>query len=62
MRTRYSTLIPDGTQSGTPFEARVLTEAWRIDDNNHRPHSARGWLTPAEFAGRWIHRQQLQLA
>jgi hypothetical protein len=28
------------------LEAQVLTEDWRIDHNNKRPHSAHGWLTP----------------
>jgi putative transposase len=35
----------NGTQFDSLFEAQVLTEAWRIDDNNHRPHLAHGWLT-----------------
>ena len=52
----------NGTQFDSLFEARVLTEAWRIDYNNHRPHSAHGWLTPVEFVERWVRRQQLQLA
>jgi len=30
--------------------ARMLIEAWRIDYNHHRPHSALGHLTPSEFA------------
>jgi hypothetical protein len=30
----------NGTQFDSLLEARVLTEAWRIDYNNHRPHSA----------------------
>jgi putative transposase len=52
----------NGTQFDSLFEARVLTEAWRSDDNNHRPHSAHGWLTPVEFVERWVRGQQLQLA
>jgi putative transposase len=48
----------NGTQFDSLFEARVLTEAWRSDDHNHRPHSAHGWLTPVEFVERWVHRQQ----
>jgi putative transposase len=51
----------NGTQFDSLFEAQVLTEAWRIDDNNHRPHSAHGWLTPVKFVERWVRRQQLQL-
>jgi putative transposase len=45
------------------LEAQVLTEDWRIDYNNNRPHSAHGWLTPVEFVEAWLHRQpQPQLA
>jgi putative transposase len=29
-------------------EARVVIEAWRVDSNTARPHSAHGGLTPAE--------------
>ena len=31
-------------------EARVLVEAWRLEYNNHRPHSSLADMTPAEFA------------
>ena len=31
-------------------EARVLIEDWRVDYNQHRPHSALGMLAPAVFA------------
>jgi putative transposase len=31
-------------------EAQVLIEAWRVDYNQRRPHSALGMLTPAAFA------------
>ena len=31
-------------------EAREKTEAWRQDHNQRRPHSARGYRTPEEFA------------
>jgi len=31
-------------------EARRIIEAWRIDYNQDRPHSALGYLTPNEFA------------
>ena len=33
-------------------DAREKLEAWRIDYNDHRPHSALGHLTPSEFAMR----------
>lgn len=32
-------------------DALARIEAWRVDDNQNRPHSALGDLTPAEFAG-----------
>lgn len=31
-------------------EAGALARAWKDDYNRHRPHSALGYLTPAEFA------------
>ena len=31
-------------------EARILTAAWRRDDNEVRPHSSLGYRTPAAFA------------
>ncbi|MEM6743216.1 MAG: integrase core domain-containing protein, partial [Pseudomonadota bacterium] len=31
-------------------DARARIEAWRIDYDRNRPHSALGGLTPAEFA------------
>lgn len=33
-------------------DAQHLVEAWRQDYNRHRPHSALGYQTPAEFAQR----------
>ncbi len=30
-------------------EARAIIEAWRLDYNQHRPHSSLGHLTPNEF-------------
>ena len=30
-------------------EAKVVTEGWRVDYNERRPHSSLGYLTPAEF-------------
>jgi putative transposase len=44
------------------LEARVLLEAWRMDYNEERPHSAHGWRPPAEFARDWTITNQLQLA
>jgi putative transposase len=34
------------------FDARRKIAAWRAEYNGDRPHSALGYLTPAEFAGR----------
>lgn len=37
----------------TLLEAQVLAEDWRIDHNQHHPHSALGMLSPNEFAAIW---------
>jgi putative transposase len=34
-------------------DARRKIEAWRVDYNQHRPHSSLAYRTPAEFARRW---------
>jgi putative transposase len=39
------------------LEARVHLADWRIDYNHHRPHTAHGDLTPAEFATTWTTNQ-----
>jgi len=31
-------------------QARVIVENWRLEYNNHRPHSGLGYMTPAAFA------------
>jgi putative transposase len=31
-------------------DARQIIEAWRVDYNSSRPHSALGYATPQEFA------------
>jgi putative transposase len=31
-------------------EAKVIVEQWRLEYNNHRPHSGLGYMTPAGFA------------
>lgn len=31
--------------------ARVVLATWRHDDNEQRPHSKLGWLTPSAYAG-----------
>lgn len=35
-------------------EAKVIAESWRLEYNNHRPHSSLGYMTPAEFAAECI--------
>jgi transposase InsO family protein len=63
----WSEVFPGNVQhlTGTPsavIELAVdITEAWRVDYNINRPHSAHGWLTPAEFVEAWLHRQAHQL-
>jgi putative transposase len=34
-------------------DAQVVVEAWRMEDNTYRPHSALDGLTPAEYAATW---------
>jgi transposase InsO family protein len=41
-------------------EARRLIGAWRHDYNHHRPHSKLGRLTPAGYAARWQHNEELE--
>ena len=40
--------------------ARVVLEAWRLDYNDHRPHSKLGWLTPSGYARRWSKNDELE--
>jgi transposase InsO family protein len=54
-RSRYTeqqvVFILKQAEMGTSVEdARRKIDAWRIDYNESRPHSALGWKTPAEFA------------
>jgi len=35
-------------------EAKVIVESWRLEYNNHRPHSSLGYMTPAAFAAECI--------
>ncbi len=37
----------------TLAEAQVIVEAWRVEYNTQRPHSALGGLTPDEYARRY---------
>lgn len=52
----------NGWQFDNLLEAQVLIEDWRIDYNEHRPHSAHGDLTPSEYAKAWTTRHQPALA
>lgn len=38
---------------GSLLEAKVVTEQWRIEYNQQRPHSSLGYQTPEEVAARW---------
>jgi putative transposase len=51
----------NGQLFDTLFEAQVLTEDFRIDYNERRPHSARGWRSRTKFAEAWktIHQPPL---
>jgi len=42
-------------------EARRLIEAWRVDYNEERPHSALGNLPPRVFAAQMAQREALSL-
>jgi len=39
-------------------EAQSIVEAFRQEYNNYRPHSSLNYLTPAEFAERYYHKNQ----
>jgi len=41
-------------------DARCKIEACRIHDNQGRPHSALGWMTPSQFAGKYAGCQNMQ--
>ena len=43
---------------GSLLEAQVVVEAWRIEYNTYRPHSALHGLTPAETRVAWITEHQ----
>lgn len=40
------------------LEAQVVVEAWRLEYNTYRPHSALGGLTPAEVRAAWTTEHQ----
>jgi putative transposase len=41
---------------GNLREARVILESWRVEYNERRPHSALGYRTPSDYAGRKTNR------
>jgi putative transposase len=47
---------------GSLTEAQVLVQAWRIEYNTYRPHSALNGLTPAEYAQAWTSQNQPALS
>jgi transposase InsO family protein len=47
---------------GSLLEAEVVVEAWRIEYNTYRPHSALEGLTPAEVRAAWISEHQPALS
>jgi putative transposase len=47
---------------GSLTEAQVVTEAWRMEYNTYRPHSALGGLAPTEFADQWTTQHQPALS
>ena len=47
---------------GSLLEAQVVVEAWRIEYNTYRPHSALDGLTPAEKRVEWITEYQPALS
>ncbi len=47
---------------GSLAEAQIITEAWRIEYNTYRPHSALGGFTPAEYAGQLTTEHQPSLS
>lgn len=59
-RTRDELLNTE--EFGTLLESQVVVEAWRIEYNTIRPHSALGGLTPSEFCAKWISEHQPALS
>jgi transposase InsO family protein len=47
---------------GSLTEAQVLVEAWRIEYNSYRPHSALDGLTPDEYHRQWTNINQPTLS
>jgi transposase InsO family protein len=43
-------------------EARTTIEAWRVEYNTERPHTALRHQTPAAYKTTWMHSQEVQTA
>ena len=43
-----------GTLFANVAEARVLSEGWRREYNEERPHQSLGYLSPAQFKQKWL--------
>jgi putative transposase len=52
----------NGEDFATVAEAQVIVEAWRVEYNTERPHSALGGRTPDEYAHRYGTRATARLA
>lgn len=52
----------NGWRFDSLLEAQVITERFRIDYNENRPHTAHGELTPAEYHHHWTTTHQPQAA
>lgn len=51
---RFRDEFVSGTLFRSVAEARLLSEAFRIDYNQERPHQSLGYKTPAEFKHAWL--------
>jgi putative transposase len=47
---------------GSLEDARTPVEAWRVEDNTERPHTALGHQVPAGYKARWLQAQETQTA
>jgi putative transposase len=47
---------------GSLEDARTPVEAWRVEDNTERPHTALGHQAPAGYKARWLQAQETQTA
>jgi putative transposase len=47
---------------GSIEEARTTVEAWRVEYNTERPHTALGHQVPAGYKARWLQAQETRTA